>query len=118
VRIRLSSVSSVLLLLVVLVSPPCLTLAAEFIGPVVGVIDGDTITVLHNRISERIRLHGIDCPEKGQAFSKRAKRVTSDLAFGKTVTVQTYGKDKYERTIGDVILPDDRNLNQELLSEG
>jgi micrococcal nuclease len=86
----------------------------EFAGKVVGVVDGDTLTILHNGIGERIRLNGIDCPEKGQAFRKRAKQATSDLAFRKTVTVQTYGKDKYERTIGDVILPDDRNLNQSL----
>jgi endonuclease YncB( thermonuclease family) len=81
-------------------------------------IDGDTITVLHNRISERIRLHGIDCQEKGQAYGKRAKQATSHLAFGKTVTVQTYGKDKYGRAIGDVTLPDETNLNQELVRQG
>ncbi len=40
------------------------TLAADFTGRVVGVADGDTITVLHSGVGERIRLHGIDCPEK------------------------------------------------------
>ncbi len=40
----------------------------EFSGRVVGVSDGDTITVLHNGKGERIRLHGIDCPEKRQAI--------------------------------------------------
>ncbi len=40
----------------------------------VGVSDGDTITVLHDGKGERIRLHGIDCPEKRQAFGKRAKQ--------------------------------------------
>ena len=43
-------------------------LAADFTGRVVGVADGDTITVLHDGKGERIRLHGIDCPEKRQAF--------------------------------------------------
>ena len=43
------------------------TLAADFTGRVVGVSDGDTLTVLHNGKGERIRLHGIDCPEKRQA---------------------------------------------------
>ncbi len=43
-------------------------LATDFTGRVVGVADGDTITVLHNGIGERIRLHGIDCPEKRQAI--------------------------------------------------
>ncbi len=44
------------------------TLDADFTGRVVGVADGDTITVLHNGKGERIRLHGIDCPEKRQAI--------------------------------------------------
>ncbi len=46
------------------------TLAADFTGRVVGSSDGDTITVLHNGKGERIRLHGIDCPEKRQAFDR------------------------------------------------
>ncbi len=94
------------------------TLAADFTGRVVGVSDGDTITVLHNGKGERIRLHGIDCPEKRQAFGKRAKQLTSNLVFGKTVTVQVLDRDRYGRTIGDVILPDGRVLNQELVKAG
>ncbi len=60
----------------------------EFTGKVVGVSDGDTITVLHNGKGERIRLHGIDSPEKRQAFGNRAKQFTSNLVFAKTVAVQ------------------------------
>jgi micrococcal nuclease len=55
--------------------------AADFSGPVVGVLDGDTIEVLHNQHPERIRLNGIDCPEKGQAYGKRAKQAASELAL-------------------------------------
>jgi micrococcal nuclease len=47
---------------------------ANFSAPVVSVLDGDTLEVLHNCHAERIRLSGIDCPEKGQAFGKRAKQ--------------------------------------------
>ncbi|MDP3090333.1 MAG: thermonuclease family protein [Nitrospira sp.] len=79
--------------------------AGELSWHVISVLDGDTIEVLHNRHSERIRLSGIDCPEKGQAFGQKAKHTASDLAFGKEVTIQTHGHDKYKRTIGDVILP-------------
>ena len=43
-------------------------MAGEFTGPVVGVLAGDTIEVLHKKHPERIRLSGIDCPEKGQAW--------------------------------------------------
>ena len=63
------------------------TLAADFTGRVVGVSDGDTITVLHNGKGERIRLHGIDCPEKRQAFGNRAKQFMSTLIFVKSVPV-------------------------------
>ncbi len=62
-------------------------LAADFTGRVVGVADGDTITVLHNGKGERIRLHGIDSPEQRQAFGNRAKQLTSKLIFVKIVTV-------------------------------
>ncbi len=84
----------------------------------VGVSDGDTITVLHNGKGERIRLHGIDSPEKRQAFGKRAKQLTSSLVFGKTVTVQVMDRDRYGRTVGEVLLPDGRSLNRELVRAG
>ncbi len=92
--------------------------AGEFTGLVVGVIDGDTIDVLHDDQAERVRLNGIDCPEKGQAYGKSAKRAASDLAFGREVIIQMHGHDKYKRIIGDVILPDGMNLNQELVRQG
>jgi endonuclease YncB( thermonuclease family) len=56
-------------------------------GPVVSVLDSNTIEVLHNNRAERIRLSGIDCPEKGQAFGSNAKHAASALAFGKDVTI-------------------------------
>ncbi len=90
----------------------------EFSGAVVGVSDGDTITVLHNGKGERIRLHGIDCPEKRQAFGNRAKQFTSTLVFGNTVTVQVLDRDRYGRTVGEVLLPDGRSLNRELVKAG
>jgi endonuclease YncB( thermonuclease family) len=62
---------------------------ANFSGSVVRVLDGDTIEVLHNTRAERIRLNGIDCPEKGQAYGKQAKQAASALVFGKQVTLHT-----------------------------
>jgi endonuclease YncB( thermonuclease family) len=50
---------------------PVLGIATDFTGPVVSVLDGDTIEVLHSNRPERIRLSGIDCPEKGQADGTR-----------------------------------------------
>ena len=57
---------------------------ADFSGRVVGVTDGDTIKVLHNGKAEKIRLHGIDCPEKAQPFGTKAKQFTSEMVFGTT----------------------------------
>jgi endonuclease YncB( thermonuclease family) len=91
---------------------------AAFSGPVVSVLDGDTIEVLHNQVPERIRLSGIDCPEKGQAFGKRAKQAASELVFGKDVTLQTHGLDKYGRTLADVLLHDGTNVNHTLVKDG
>ena len=92
--------------------------AAEFKGQVVGILDGDTLEVLNGHHAERIRLSGIDCPEKGQAYGKRAKQAASALAFGKQVTLKTHGYDKYKRTLGDVILSDGTNVNHALVKDG
>jgi Staphylococcal nuclease homologue len=54
------------------------------------------------------RLHGIDCPESAQDFGSRAKSFTSELAFGRVVTVRPVGTDRYERTVAEVVLPDGR----------
>jgi endonuclease YncB( thermonuclease family) len=90
----------------------------EFLGEGVSVLDGDTIEVLNGHHAERIRLTGIDCPEKGQAYGKRAKQAASELVFGKEVTLQTHGKDKYGRTLADVLLSDGTNVNHQLVKEG
>ena len=83
-------------------------------GRVVGVADGDTITVLDaDRVQHRIRLGGIDAPEKKQAFGTRSKQSLSDLVFSKTVTVETGKKDRYGREIGKVLVDGiDANLQQ------
>ena len=71
--------------------------AADFSGSIVAVLD--TIDVLHNAHPERIRLSGIACPEKGQAYGMRAKQAASALVFGKEVTLQMHGHDRAGRTI-------------------
>ena len=90
----------------------------SFVGKVVGVSDGDTIKVMHDGQPEKIRLWGIDCPEKTQAFGQKAKQKTSELAFGKLVTVHKKDTDRYGRTVGEVILPDGSSLNKELARAG
>ena len=66
-------------------------------GEVVGITDGDTITVLNNKTLKdvKIRLYGIDCPEGEQAFSKRARQLTSKMVYGKVVEVKVMATDRY-----------------------
>jgi micrococcal nuclease len=92
--------------------------AAEIQAKVVGIADGDTITVLHEGKQIRVRLHGIDAPESGQAFGARAKQFTSSLAFGQTVTLRDRGHDRYGRLLAEVVLPDGRSLNREIVRAG
>jgi micrococcal nuclease len=72
------------------------------IGKVVKVADGDTITVLEDRAQHRIRLYGIDAPERRQDFSDRAKQFVSGLVFGKQVRVVKLDIDRYCRIVGIV----------------
>ena len=92
---------------------------ADFPARVVGVSDGDTITVLTaEKRQVKIRLLGIDAPETDQDFGGHAKQACSDLAFGKPVTIREHDKDRYGRTVAEVILPDGRSLNRELVGSG
>ncbi len=93
-------------------------LPAEFQARVVGIQDGDTITVLYNQRQIRIRLDGIDCPEKRQAYGAAAKKFTASLVANQTVTVKVSGTDHYGRTLATIVLPDGRILNQELVRAG
>ena len=91
---------------------------AGFTGLVVSVLDGDTIKVSRNHRNVTIRLNGIDTPENGQAHGHKATEFVVLQVFGKDVTVQTFGVDKYGRTIGDVYLSDGMLLNKELVKAG
>lgn len=89
-----------------------------FEAKVVAVKDGDSIVVLRDKREVDIRLEGIDCPELTQAFGRKAKKRTSQLCFGKYVTVRAKGMDRYGRTLADITLPDGTILNQELVRDG
>jgi endonuclease YncB( thermonuclease family) len=83
-------------------------------GVVVGVADGDTITVLDaNNTQHKIRLGGIDAPEKKQAFGNASKKSLSDLIYGKQVIIDYTKQDRYGRIVGKVIFNgDDINFIQ------
>lgn len=77
--------------------------AADITGIVVGVADGDTVTVLDtNKAQHKVRLAGIDSPEKAQPFGQRAKQRMSALVFGKVVRLEGDKRDRYGRTVAKV----------------
>jgi endonuclease YncB( thermonuclease family) len=105
-------------LVLLVLSIPTSSHADSFRGKAVGISDGDTISVMRRGRAIKVRLHGIDCPEKKQPFGTRVKRYTSDMAFGRQVTVQAQNTDRYGRIVGEIILPDDSSLSKELVFVG
>lgn len=94
-------------------SPPPTAIA----GQVVAVIDGDTVGVMLNGSEARVRLHGIDAPEKSQPFGDRAKRDLSERVFGQVVQVDTVDRDRYGRVVGRIHL-EGRDVNVEMVRAG
>lgn len=89
----------------------------ELTGKVVAIADGDTLTVLVDKVGVKIRLDGIDAPERAQPFGTRSREKLSELVFGKTVRVVTKGSDRYGRTIG-VVFIDGENVNAKMIESG
>ncbi|HQS58342.1 MAG: nuclease [Gallionellales bacterium 35-53-114] len=89
-------------------------IASTLEGRVVGVADGDTVTILDSSNTQfKIRLMGIDAPEKKQAFGNKSKQSLSDLVFNKQVMIEYSKKDKYGRTVGKILVEGvDANLEQ------
>lgn len=83
-------------------------------GRVVRVSDGDTVVVLDREyVQHKIRLAGIDAPEKGQPFGQRSKQALSACAAGETVRIEGAKRDRYGRLVGKVWAGDtDCNLRQ------
>jgi len=83
-------------------------------GRVVAISDGDTLTVLDDsKKQHKIRLAGIDSPEKGQPFGDYCKKSLSDLAYDRMVVVESNKLDRYGRVIGKVLVGgQDVNLEQ------
>jgi endonuclease YncB( thermonuclease family) len=87
-------------------------------GRVVGVADGDTVTVLDGENTQhKIRLMGIDAPEKAMPFGQRSKQSLSGLIFGKEVQVEVRAKDRYKREVGRILL-DGRDINLAQVQSG
>jgi endonuclease YncB( thermonuclease family) len=96
-------------------------LAAEYVGKVVAISDGDTLTLLvpdgASFKQVRVRLGEIDTPESRQPYGQRAKQALSDLAFGQPARVVVETTDKYGRTVGRVYVGG-TDVNAEMIRQG
>ena len=111
--IKLNHATRILLLTALLLFANA-TAADTLLGRVVGVTDGDTVTVLDATNTQyKIRLMGIDAPEKKMPFGQKSKEYLSDLVFNKQVEVEYSKRDKYGRTVGKILVEGvDANLEQ------
>lgn len=97
---------------------PSATVDATFRGRVVGVTDGDTLTVLDDaKRQHTIRLAEIDAPERGQPWGDRSRQRLSALTFGKTVSVMQTDTDRYGRTVARVFA-DGEDINRTMVADG
>ncbi len=95
-----------------------LTVALTIEGRVVGVADGDTVTVLDaGKVQHKVRLTGIDASEKAQPFGQRSKQNLSTWVFGRQVQVEMDKLDRYGRTLGKVVV-NGIDANLELVKAG
>lgn len=94
-----------------------LTAADTLTGKVVRIADGDTVTVLVRGNQVRVRLFGIDAPERGQDYSRRSREALADLVFEKEVRVVVHDKDRYGRTVGDIFIGNTL-VNEKMVKDG
>lgn len=94
-------------------------LPAPFNGKVIKIVDGDTYDVLTSDFKTiRIRMNGIDAPEKKQAFGEKSKDYLGSLCFGKTVKIVPISYDRNKRLIADSFTDRDLNLSRAMLRAG
>ncbi len=117
-RMKRLILETVLISIILLIAPHALA-AKPFPARVVGVVDGDTLRVSRKEGGTvKVRLYGIDCPERNQEHGKEARRLTVKLAYGRVVFVEKRGKYPYGGIIGRMSLPSGKFLSRALVRDG
>lgn len=88
-----------------------------FPAKVIKISDGDTITVLSGKEQTKVRLYGIDAPEKKQDYGQRSKQFLASLIAGQVVEVEPKGKDRYKRTLGTIYYKG-QDINAQMVLNG
>lgn len=102
---------------IVILLVPSLLWSETIFGRVVKISDGDTIIVLSNSIEYKIRMSGIDSPEKKQFYGQESNNFLAGLIYRRQVTVEMEGRDKYKRYLGKVYLKE-KDINLEMIKSG
>ena len=106
-------------ILLLFLSCHCLISQTTIQGRSVHVADGDTFTLLDdNNTQHRIRLEGIDAPERGQAFGNRSREHLANMIVGKRLAITYTEKDKYERILGKVSTDSIHDVNLRMIKSG
>jgi endonuclease YncB( thermonuclease family) len=104
--------------LVVVLAVPAAAVETKFTGKAVSFHDGDTLTVLDaTNVQRKVRLQGIDAPQRGQPFGNVARDRLAALTMGKAVTVHDDGRDKWGRTLGRIEV-EGQDVNRQMVVEG
>lgn len=113
-------VSKLVYIIVVVLSFGCTyNKAPQPLYEVISIADGDSFTILAEaKQQKRIRLFGIDCPERGQPFGANAKQKLSELIFRKNVTIEIEDTDRYGRAVAVVYTEDGACVNALMLASG
>lgn len=98
---------------------PSLKKGSTISGKVISIIDGDTYDVLiQDNKTIRVRMEGIDAPEKGMPFYQKSKKYLSDLCLGKQITIKITGVDNHDRLLAYSFLEDGKELSHEMIKAG
>ncbi len=88
-------------------------------GKVISILDGDTYDILvEGNKTIRVRMEGIDAPEKGMPFYRVSKSYLGEMCFNKNVRLEVTGKDLHGRTLAFSYLDDGRELSHEMIKAG
>ena len=113
---------TIILLLILLANSSCFVFTSQtnFVsGQVIKVIDGDTYDLLlKDKTTIRVRMDGIDAPESGMPYAKKATQYLGDLCKNQTIKIVKNNVDRYGRTISYSYLKDGRELSREMLKAG
>lgn len=110
-----TAIVTLLIFGIVFAAPP--KVVSTLTGKVIGVTDGDTVKVLVNRQTVKVRLEAIDAPESSQSFGTKSRQALSKMVFRKTVTVKKTGEDRYGRTLG-IVMVGDVDANAKMIEDG